>query len=130
MRYTRNKAWLAALLTSFGMGIATMNATPAGEIIGWMEIVPRGGLLQITGRAYSAQPMAIDYMLQIQRSGRSGNTTSQQGGKATLKAGEAAVLSTTSVNSQSEDQLAVLLTIFRDGKVLATSGIHVGDLKD
>jgi hypothetical protein len=130
MQYTRNKAWLAALLTFFGMGIATMNAALPGEVIGWMEIVPRDGLLQITGRAYSAQPMAIDYMLQIQRSGRSGNTTSQQGGKATLNAGEAAVLSTTSVNSQSGDQLAILLTIFRDGKVLATSGIHVGDLKD
>ena len=103
-----------------------LHAGQAGEVVGWMEVAPQGDQLQITGRAWSGTARSIDYSLQIQRTGRSGKTTSKQGGRADLVAGEVAGLSVTTVNIAPQDQLAVLLTISSGGQVLATSGIHVG----
>jgi hypothetical protein len=126
MRYLGRKTLLASFLAFTGFGIMTMNAAPAGDVVGWMEVTPAGGQLRITGRAFAPDGGSVEYTLQIQRSGRSGNTSTKQGGKAEIQAGEIATLSTTSVNLQPQDQLAVLLTVSRGGQVLATSGIHVG----
>ena len=125
MRLARYSALIGGFLISMGIIMST-RAALAGGVIAWMDINPVGGLIQITGRAYSAQQATIDYTLQIQRTGSSGNTTSKQGGKADLQEGKAAVLSTTSVNMQPQDQLAILLTVSRGGEVLATSAIQVG----
>lgn len=116
---------LAAVFLSLGIGM-TADAAHSGEVIGWMDIAPSEGQIQITGRAYSPLRTDIDFVLQIERSGRSGKTTTKQGGKATVEAGGTVALSTTSVNMETQDQLAVLLTISRGGDVLSTSGIHVG----
>ena len=125
MRPTGFGSLIGGFLVSMGI-IMNANAAPAGEVIAWMDINPAGGLIQITGRAYSPDETHIDYMLQIQRSGRSGNTTTKQGGGADIQGGRIAALSTTSVNMQPDDQLAILLTVMRGGQVLATSGIQVG----
>lgn len=130
MGHARGKTRLAGFLAFICAGVAAMNAAAAGEVVGWMEVAPKDGQLQITGRAWSAQEVAIDYVLQIQRSGRSGSTTSKQGGKAVLRPGETAVLSASSVSSQPQDQFAALLTIYRDGQVLATSAMHTGEIKN
>ena len=127
MRHLERKTLLASFLAFMGFGIMTMNAASAGEVVGWMEVTPAGGQLRITGRAFAPEGGNVEYTLQIQRSGRSGNTTTKQGGKAEIQAGQVATLSTTSVNLQPQDQLAVLLTLSRGGQVLATSGIHVGN---
>jgi hypothetical protein len=125
MRLARYGALIGGFLVSMGI-IMSAKAALAGDVIAWMDINPVGGLIQIAGRAYSAQQTTIDYTLQIQRIGGSGNTTTTQGGKADLHEDKAAVLSTTSVNMQPQDQLAILLTVSRGGEVLATSAIQVG----
>jgi hypothetical protein len=125
MLLARYGAFIGGFLVSMGI-IMSAQAALAGDVIAWMDINPVGGQIQITGRAYSAQQTTIDYTLQIQRIGGSGNTTTKQGGKADLQGDKAAVLSTTSVNMQPQDQLAILLTVSRGGEVLATSAIQVG----
>jgi hypothetical protein len=126
MQTIRHRPALAALIAWMGLGIMTIDAAQAGEVLGWMEVHPEGGQVQITGHAWSAEPAKVDYTLQIQRIGPGGNTTTRQGGKADLEAGKVGTLSTTSVNLQPQAQLAVLLTISSGGQVIATSGIHVG----
>ena len=125
MRLARYGALIGSFLVSMGI-IMSAQAALAGDVIAWMGINPVGGQIQITGRAYSAQQTTVDYALQIQRTGSSGNTTTKQGGKADIQSGRIAVLSTTSVNMQPQDQLAILLTVSRGGEVLSTSAIQVG----
>src|SRR5262245_50403097 len=101
MAYARDKTWRFRLMAFLGLGIAAMTPASAGDVVGWMEIAPKDGQLQIIGRAWSTQELTVDYLLQIQRMGRSGSSTSKQAGKATLHPGETAILSTSSVSSQS-----------------------------
>ncbi len=117
-------AWMGLAL--IGLGIMTADTAQAGEVVGWMEVNPTDGQVQITGRAWSAEAAKVDYTLQIQRIGRGGNTSTRQGGRADVDPGKVATLSTTSVNIQPQDELAVLLTISSGGQVIATSAIHVG----
>lgn len=129
MKASPRSSLIAAFLVSTGI-IMTTNAAPAGQVISWMEINPVDGELQITGRAYTMEAANIDYSLQVQRSGRSGNTTTKQGGKADMQAGRVTVLSTTSINIQPQDQLAVLLTLTSSGQIISTSAIQVGPSGD
>jgi hypothetical protein len=101
-------------------------AARAGEVIGWMDVRPSDGKIEIAGRAYSAAPASLDYTLKIDRAGPSGRTSTSQRGHAEIEPGEVARLSTSSVNLGANDELTVILTLSSSGRTLATSEIHLG----
>lgn len=123
MKVIKSLAAICALTMGLGMKIGTASA---GGVIGWIEVRPEGGLIQITGRATGPEAMKISYTLAIERMGRSGKTATRQSGKADVEAGKIAKLSTTSVNVGAQEELAIILTIEHDGRVVSTSAINAG----
>jgi hypothetical protein len=89
-------------LSGFGgmlAGLVMQSAVArAGEVIGWMDVRPADGKIEIAGHAYSAARVAVDYTLKVDRAGPSGRTSTSQRGRAEIEPGEVARLSTTSVN--------------------------------
>lgn len=126
MQIKCHRPMLAGVIAGLGLGIMTAGSAQTAEVVGWMEVNPAAGQLQITGRAWSADEASIEYTLQIQRVGRGGNTATRQGGKVDVASGKVSILSTTSVNIQPQDQLTVLLTIISNGQVIASSSIQLG----
>ena len=125
MRISASISLIAVFSMLAGMAMAT-NAAWAGDVIGWMEIKAADRQIGVTARAYATDQAKIEYELKIERVGRSGKTATKQRGKADIEPGQTAQLSTTSVNVGAGDQLAILLTIFSDGQVVATNALHVG----
>ncbi len=116
---------IALLAMAAGMTMQTDRAL-AGDVIGWMEIQPSEQQIQISGRAYAFRSGLIEFSLRIERSGPSGKTATKQSGRAQVDPGKVASLSTTSVNIGPGDQLSLLLTIYRDGEIVATNALKVG----
>lgn len=106
--------------------VMSMNAASAEEVVGWMQINPADRQIGITAHAYAPGGAKIEFELRVERIGRSGKTATKQRGKADMQPGKIAELSTTSVNIDSGDQLAILLTISSGGKVVSTNALHVG----
>lgn len=106
--------------------VMSMNAAFAGDVVGWMDVKPADGQIGVTARAYAPLAAKVEYELRVERVGRSGKTATKQRGKADIEAGKIAELSTTSVNIGSGDELAILLTVFSGGQVVATNALHVG----
>jgi hypothetical protein len=117
-------------LSGFGGMLAGLvmqsSVARAGEVIGWMDVRPADGQIEIAGHAYSAARVAVDYTLKVDRAGPSGRTSTSQRGHAEIEPGEVARLSTTSVNLGAKDALTVVLTLSNSGRTLATSEIHLG----
>ena len=118
--------WLSRLGAMFAGLMMLFDSARAGEVVGWMDVRPSNGMIEIAGRAYSAAPMTVDYTLKIDRAGPSGSAVSSQRGRADIEAGQIARLSTTSVNFGATDELTVTLTLSSNGQTLATSEIHIG----
>jgi hypothetical protein len=118
---------LIAIFSSFTALVMAMNAASADEVIGWMEIKPADRQIGVSARAYSPDASSIEYVLQIERLGRSGKSATKQHGKAEVAPGKIAELSTASVNVGSGDRLAILLTISSGGRIVSTSALHVGE---
>jgi hypothetical protein len=119
----RRLSGLGGMLAGLVMQLA---AAQAGEVIGWMDVRPSDGKIEIAGRAYSAAPAAVDYTLKTDRAGPSGRTSTSQRGRAEIEPGQVARLSTTSVNLGAKDELTVVLTLSSGGRTLSTSEIHLG----
>jgi hypothetical protein len=102
-------------------------AAEAGDVVGWMDVRPANGKIEIAGRAYSGAPVTVDYTLTVERAGPSGRSATSQRGRADLTPGETTRLSTTSVSFSAKDELTVVLTLTGGGRTLATSEIHLGD---
>jgi hypothetical protein len=125
MRSGIQKSLFATVSIVAGM-VMSMNAAFAGDVVGWMDVRPADGQIGVTGRAYAPLATKVEYELRVERVGRSGKTATKQRGKADIEPGKIAELSTTSVNIGSGDELAILLTVFSHGEVVATNALHVG----
>jgi hypothetical protein len=103
-----------------------IDGSSAGDVIGWMDINPKGEQIEIAGRAFAHERTDIEYALKVERIGKSGKTATNQSGRAAIAPGEVAKLSTTSVNVGAQDGLSILLTITRGGEIVATSAMQIG----
>lgn len=118
--------WLLGLAASVAGGMMCPLPAEAGEVVGWMDVRPADGKIEITGRAYGGAAVTVDYTLTVERAGPSGRSNTNQSGRADLAPGEVARLSTTSVSFGARDELTVILTLTSGGRTLATSEIHLG----
>lgn len=105
----------------------TMQTDAAADVIGWMDVIPSAGRLEVAGRAFGMEPSNIEYTLKVERNGGSGRSATTQSGRVQLESGKVAKLSTTTINLSPRDALTVVLTIASRGRVVSTSEIRLGE---
>jgi hypothetical protein len=118
---------LIAIVSSLAGMVMSTNAASGDDVIGLMEIKPDNGQIGLNARAYAAGAAKIEYVVQIERLGRSGKSATKQRGKADVAPGKIAELSTSSVNVGPGDRLAILLTISSGGRIVSTTALHIGE---
>lgn len=124
-------SWARAAAVMFcalaGMGVLPMTIAAAEEasapvaasgLVGWLDIAPeaepggKGTRLAIAGRAFALAEVKGRYTLDVRRRGKGGASNSRQSGAFTVAAGQAAVLSRTTINTEGPDRLEIILKLF------------------
>lgn len=106
------RALLGAAITAAATAGAPSAATqeaPGGEtgLEAWVEAREADGRLELVSHAQADAAAHVEYMLEVERRSSAGRSSTRQGGRAELEAGEPARLSVSGVD-------------YRDGTVRAT----------
>lgn len=104
------------------MGITFASAQKSPENGAKIRTERDSSMLKVTGvyTNESEKPVKLSYKLKMERSGKSGTSSSSQGGQFEAKAGEEKELSVSSINISEGDSLKLHLSITDlEGKLVA-----------
>jgi hypothetical protein len=106
-------------------GFLMMTTAHAQAPLGWIELkpVPGRNLVQIIGRALSTEPVSAAFTLSIRRRNGGNLSDTKQSGRFNLGANEEAVLSSTSINVETGDDLTIELKILEGDKEVSSTVI-------
>lgn len=114
---------LAAVAMATGPTFAQEPAYPLPAI----TITPTANGIEIVGSAVGIAPSKVTGTIMIERQGRSGTVKTSQSRELDLAAGETAYIARTGVSFGTGDALNVVVTLERNGRVIATATVRSGD---
>jgi hypothetical protein len=118
---------IVTILTLLMAGVAPEPSGPSCNqpVCAWLEVAPAGSGRTFTAFVRSDRALSGRYELVAERSGRSGRSTSKQGGAVSATPGAVIQLSRTSLAPLGpEDTWNVVLTILDQDAVVATAKIQ------
>jgi hypothetical protein len=111
--------FLAALLA---MPCSSLMATTPYQLR--IDVAPQpDGQLQVIGYVLAAQIETLDYRLSMEKTGKSGTSRINQGGRLRLQPGEETATSRFRFNLQPEDRYRLSLQLLKNGELVAQESL-------
>ena len=101
-----------------------MSTAHAQSASAWIELkpLPGGRMMQITAHALALDAVkGLDFSLSLRRQNKGNTSSTRQAGRFDLAAGDSKVLSTTSINVESGDELAIELKVLDHGDEVSSA---------